>query len=191
MSINSLVTLDAETSIVKVGDKSWDVPKNVNVAAADVEAGQCKLYHIFLAAVFVTFLTLIIANHNTWKSGQEAIKSLSADMSLSGKYMAFKCDASASYAMNKSFNTESSYDLFSYVKTHAIVKLTHLAKSMDETEILKIVQDYKPWNEKDKATRDDYRSFYELNGSHIIIGCDYGAKFSMVCLRHELVSNDY
>lgn len=159
LSIASFVDLDTKTRTVKVGDKNWDVPNNVSIAADDVTAGQ--------------------TSHHTWESGQAAVKNMSADTSLSGKYMAFKCDGDVQYALNKTFTSDNSYDLYSFVQTHAIVKLNHLAKSLDEGEILKTMNDYKPWNKDDKATRDSYRSFYELYGSHVIIGCDYGAKFCM------------
>ncbi|CAN9356341.1 unnamed protein product [Alternaria alternata] len=156
----ALIPMSPTTSVVDVADVKWSKPDNVNVAV-DVASSSSSL--------------------NSWKDGTSTAEALKADASLSAQYMAISGDASISYSVDRSFEEDRSYSLFSYNQTVADVKFKSYGQSIDKDTLATAISrlNLQPWDSANKDVVNTYKTLFNVLGSHIVVGATYGGRFQM------------
>lgn len=125
---------------------------------------------------------MFLANYNAYQSGTEAFNAFQADASLSAKHMAVSGSVSVGASISKLFSKNYSYAFFNYNTNLINVFISDWADYIAEETLEKRVLQLGKFNvnKPDLAIVAKWRSFFKAMGTHIIIGCAYGARFQLV-----------
>ncbi|KAF2277724.1 uncharacterized protein EI97DRAFT_415284 [Westerdykella ornata] len=138
---------------------TWAIPTNVD-ATDDVSEGEASL--------------------NLFDSGTQAASSITADASLSAKYMAVTVGVSANYSISKMFQGFYSYALFSYNQNLIQASIDSWADNIHEDNLKKRLSTLPTWDPTNDDTVGRYKRFFRSFGTHIITGTSYGGRFQLV-----------
>ncbi|KAB8199481.1 MAC/Perforin domain-containing protein [Aspergillus parasiticus] len=115
------------------------------------------------------------------ETGTSLASKLSVSASMGVSYMGVSVNASAEYEYETTFQTDSYYGVCSMeqqVYSASLRPGAHTWNNIDPNLISRIER-LPAWNEKDPAVRQDWRKFFDVYGTHIIIETFYGNSYKM------------
>ncbi|KAK6823113.1 hypothetical protein RU639_006050 [Aspergillus parasiticus] len=115
------------------------------------------------------------------ETGTSLASKLSVSASMGVSYMGVSVNASAEYEYETTFQTDSYYGVCSMeqqVYSASLRPGAHTWNNIDPNLISRI-EHLPAWNEKDPAVRQDWRRFFDVYGTHIIIETFYGNSYKM------------
>ncbi|KAF8319333.1 hypothetical protein DL93DRAFT_2164549 [Clavulina sp. PMI_390] len=114
-----------------------------------------------------------------YADGSTAASAFETDASLAGKYLAVSASADASYAISKTFHSNTQYSLFNFQSLIYIAGLKNWAGDIDETPFITAVKRLGTWDSTNSTIITAYRNFFASYGSHAITSVQYGARYSL------------
>ncbi|KAF7795731.1 hypothetical protein EIP86_006897 [Pleurotus ostreatoroseus] len=148
---------DEDTRKLDVGGVIYDVPRSIGVSSYNSSDGT----------------------YVTYKTGTEAASSLTADASLSVRYLAVSASASISYALDKSYKREDQWAMYSFNADTYLASMRNYVDLLAETRLKNRLEDMSPINGNDKNSVEEWKEFFASWGSHVIINARFGARFQL------------
>lgn len=162
LASSTWVSTPASTSLfgrsLAVGGVIYDVPRSIGVSDYNSSDGT----------------------YVTYKTGTEAASSLTADASLSVRYLAVSASASISYALDKSYKREDQWAMYSFNADTYLASMRNYVDLLAETRLKNRLEDMKPINGNDKNSVEEWKEFFSSWGSHVITNARFGARFQLV-----------
>ena len=132
-------------------------------------------------------LIFSLAFDETYTTGSEARKAIGAGGSAQGKFKVVEGDASVDVGIQNNFKEDRAYEMFSYNDVQILAKFSDYAGQVKEDLLITMLRRAGPWNPDDVASLQNWRSFYNSFGTHVIIGVQYGSRLSFVNMSTPLL----
>ncbi|KAI0055085.1 hypothetical protein BV25DRAFT_1922113 [Artomyces pyxidatus] len=136
----------------------YDVPANCTIAD-DVTSGT--------------------SSYRSYARGSDAASDFEVNSDISAKYMAVSGSVDASYSIAKTFQQKYQYAIFAYDSTLFTVTFEDYMSSISSPKLKVLTHALAPFDPSNAANLDAYRRFFQNAGTHVIIGCTYGARFQL------------
>lgn len=165
MSFRGIICI-LDLTLLPLGGVVYNVPKCIVVSPYESSDGS-----------YVKFTT-----------GSEAFDAFKTSGSMSARYLAVSANASASYALDKTFMKGNQYAFYSHNADTYRVSMKNYADLLNEAALKKRLDGLpKPFNENNDKNIGQWKDFFASFGSHVIINLSYGARFQLV--RYSLCQN--
>ncbi|RAH78231.1 hypothetical protein BO86DRAFT_412464 [Aspergillus japonicus CBS 114.51] len=116
------------------------------------------------------------------KTGSQLIESFKADVNATGKYAAMSVEAGGGYSYEATIDKSSMYAVMSIEQnqfyTYLYLPLGREQSSLN-ADFLAAVNKLPAWQQKDEGVTQAYRAFFDTFGTHVILRCQYGCRFSL------------
>lgn len=120
------------------------------------------------------------SSYHAYESGSLAASALQNDTSLAISYLAVSLNASASHSVQKCFQEKAQYALYNQNTCHYSVSVKDYGDHLNEGSLKRRINALpKPFTPS-LETIKQYKGFFAMFGSHVIIGVTYGARFQIV-----------
>ncbi|KAI6039576.1 MAC/Perforin domain-containing protein [Pisolithus marmoratus] len=119
-------------------------------------------------------------NHVTYSNGTAASSALKIDTSLSTRYLAVSARASVSYAIEKTYNREYQWAMYTFNAGTYLASLRNYTDLLAETALASRLEDMVAIGDgNNKDVVQDWKDFFTSWGSHVIIKAALGARFQL------------
>ena len=119
----------------------------------------------------------------TFKSGSEASEALAAHLSGSLSYKIVQGDAYVDAGIENKFSDNKQYAMFGFtgsLVTAEFAPATGYKPYINDEDLLDQMNVLAPWDENNATTKEDFMTFFETMGTHIVKQADYGSRLSLV-----------
>lgn len=144
---------------------------------------------LFLSISSACFLFLSTATYRTYANGSDAATEFEVNSDVSARFMAVSGSVDASYSIAKTFHQKYQYAIFSSDSTLFSVSFEDYMASISSPKLKALTSGLVPFDSTSTTVVNAYRRFFQNAGSHIITGCNYGARFQLVCYFYRLRSS--
>ncbi|KAI0054343.1 hypothetical protein BV25DRAFT_915611 [Artomyces pyxidatus] len=158
LSAVRFIDLAPETAQQVVAGVTYDVPTNCTIAD-DVTSGD--------------------SSYRTYVTGSDAASDFEVNSDVSVKYMAVSGSVDASYAIAKTFHHQYQYAIFAYDSTLFMVSFEDYMSHISSAKLKVLTAGLLPFDPTNAAVVNAYRRFFQNAGTHVIVGCNYGARFQL------------
>ncbi|KAI0055777.1 hypothetical protein BV25DRAFT_1921516 [Artomyces pyxidatus] len=158
LSAVRFIEFASSTTQETVGGVIYDVPTNCTIAD-DVSSGT--------------------SSYRTYANGSDAATEFELNSDVSARFMAVSGSVDASYSIAKTFHQKYQYAIFSYDSTLFSVSFEDYMASISSPKLKAMTAGLVPFDSTSTTVVNAYRRFFQNAGSHIITGCNYGARFQL------------
>ncbi|OAX36796.1 hypothetical protein K503DRAFT_276674 [Rhizopogon vinicolor AM-OR11-026] len=171
-----LVDYDTKTNLhqVTIDGKVYDVPAAITIID-DAPSNQGEYIH--------------------YASGADARAAFRTDVSLAMRYFAVYGAMTVTASSERALTKENQYAFYSFTKTVYSARLTNYANLLNKHALQKGVAELtRPFIGTNSDILEEYKSFFQRYGSHVIVAGNYGARFQLntwASNKTETVNNKF
>ncbi|KAI0055779.1 hypothetical protein BV25DRAFT_1723621 [Artomyces pyxidatus] len=159
MSAVRIIDLASTTSIRGGQGFTYDVPLNCTIAAVNVPSGT--------------------SSYRTYERGSTVAHDVETNSDVSANYMAVSGSVDASYSISKTFQEKYQYAIFAHNSTLFTVSFDNYISSISPLKLRALTAGLVPFDPTNPTVVSAYRRFFQNVGTHVIISCNYGARFQL------------
>ena len=157
------------------------MPQNVKVNE-DTSGGEGRSKPELFCTTYESKPNLVKAHTDAYQTGSEARKELAVGGSAKGRYEVVSGDASIDVAIQRMFQDNRQYAMFSYNDRKLFANFGDYGNEVNEDLLYEKLSRAYPWEPTNIESIRRWRTVFSSLGTHVIIGVEYGSRLSLVSL---------